>query len=523
MTNTEKKIHKLKCYECEKLIDVRYALQDEDEYYCLDCWLEKYDNKLLIDYSYKPQPRFSKMSFEKNPLFMGIELEMEADEAKINQYDYDADEDEDGDEEREYYNQRYLADYAYNIMKKYPCYIKYDGSLNNSGMEIVTHPQTVKFHKCIFDWETLFKKLQRDGFTSYSNNRCGLHIHLSKSWFKPEDYLKFNIIFDKNFSILKRFSKRTKVNYCNKINSRETRIIEREKKKTRLSDWYDHYKSIYFGNYKTIELRIFRGTLDITRFNATLDMTEALSLFVKSYSLVFFIKATRKQLWYTFLSFMQQCKRYDKLLKYLQKEKLLFCKLKNIPKQGILLNSLVEKKDLISLMGNADIKSYLQYKVLDKLEYYFDDFEDYQINQRSDVYYLRDNSFIPINFEKIVMYNNRYNARKREMLLNFFFDYGFTIELQNKNMTTKIKNSSELAKFLGIDLIEIRRERERKEKVIAKHRTPQHEQFLLTYLSNTDIDDCHSWEVNKIHKLILEGLAKRSNSHLKFIIKNTNI
>ena len=516
MTNTEKSFEKINCANCDKRIDARYALQDDDEFYCLDCWLERYDNKLLIDYSYKPQPRFSKISFEKNPLFMGIELEIEADQEN-NDNDYD----EDDDEGEEYYHDRYLADYAYCIMKEYPCYIKYDGSLSNQGMEIVTHPQTLKFHKRIFKWGNLFEKLKKDKFTSYSNNRCGLHIHLSKSWFKPEDYLKFNIIFDKNFSLLKRFSKRTKTNYCTRIHSRETRAIEQDKKNARLQDWYDHYKSIYFGNYKTIEFRIFRGTLDIDRFNATLDMTEALSFFVKSYSLVFFIKTTKKQLWYAFLAFVKQCGRYDKLLKYLQKEELLLCKLDNIPKQKELLRSVSTRKDLPSLMGNENIKSYLINKVLSKLEYYFDDFEDYQINQRNDVYYLRDNHFIPINFEKIIMYNNRYNAQKRKMILSFFFDYGYTIELQNKNITTRVKNNRELATALGIDLEEIRIQRTKKEAILEKKDTPHHA-YLSLHMFQDSGTNCENWETNKIHKSIITALAKRSNNHFKFIIKNTN-
>ena len=298
ITNTEKTTKTIKCCNCDKEIKETYIIEYEGDSYCLDCYLR--DRYLLLDYMYKPRPKFCKMSYEKNPLFMGIELEVEGDFNDQNSY-YDEDTEENCPSG--------LSEYAYNIMRAYPCYIKYDGSLNGSGMEIVSHPLTVKYHKRIFDWKSLLKRLKGDKFTSHSNNRCGIHIHLSKSWFKPEDFLKFNIIFDKNFSVIKRFSKRTTLSYCHKIRPYETQEITRLKKKTRLADWYDHYKSVYFGNNHTIEIRIYRGTLEIDQFNAILDMTEALSYFVKSYSLAFFIKSTKRQLWYTFLGFMKQSKK----------------------------------------------------------------------------------------------------------------------------------------------------------------------------------------------------------------------
>jgi len=528
--NTEKKVNKLTCEGCKKKIDERYALESGDCYYCLDCWLGKYENHLLFHYDYKPKPIFCKMSFEKNPLFLGIELEVEANDDTDEYYD---DEDDDSNSDG------YLQDYAYGIMKSYPCYIKYDGSLNNHGMEIVTHPQSVKYHKRIFKWKQLLETLKADGFTSYKNNRCGLHIHISKKWFKPEDFLKFNIFFDKNFSVMKRFSKRTKTNYCNKVNAEETRRISKDKKKAQLEEWYDHYRCVYFGNPTTIELRIFRGTLDIDRFNATLDITEALAYFVKSYSLVFFIKATKKQLWFSFLAFMKQSKKYHKLLKYLEKKTLLYCPLNNIPRQGTILESNVERKDLLTLMGNSNIKEFLKGKELNKLEYYFDDFEDYIINYQNDVYFLRDNCYLPINFEKIVMYNKHYNAQKRKMILDFFIEYGFTFEIQRENINLNIRNRKEFATALGVDIDKIRKEREKKnqldEKLMKKAnkragRTRNNNiygtlEFTRTGRTNSVISidtKNRDWETEKIHRLITKALAKRENKHYIFIIKNKN-
>lgn len=541
MTNTEKLTIKLNCEKCGEEIAETYALQYDDGYYCLDCWLKvSYDNHLLIDYMYKPKPRFCKMSFEKNPLFMGIELEVEGDED--NAFYGDKDEDYDNDDGGDGENNEYINDYAYDIMKTYPCYIKYDGSLNGNGMEIVTHPLTVKYHKRVFNWRELLKKLEKDNFTSHSNNRCGLHIHISKKWFKPEDYLKFNIIFDKNYSVIKRFAKRTKTNYCERVKTSETREIAEKKKATRLSQWYNHYKSIYFGNSNTIELRIYRGTLNIERFNMTLDMTEALAYFVKSYSLVFFIKTTKKDLWFTFLKFLQQAKRYSKLLKHLDKNNLTFCNLNKIPRSNT--QCPIEIKDPMELMGNKEIKEYLKNRILKKLVYYFDDFEDYTINHRNDVYYLNDGYFIPINFEKIILYNNSYNAKKRQMIITFFIHYGFIITLKRQNITIKIKNQKALAEILGIDIkkIEARKEKrkERQEKKLKKEykngtiSNYSHLQPLFItderppdQISAYDIQEiknkCDDWEKVVIDKSLIKELAKKKNKDISFIINSRNI
>lgn len=523
--NTEKTIHKIKCKDCEKMIPETYIMENYDGKYCFDCWLSRHGH-LLIDYGYKPTPRFSKISFEKNPLFLGIELEVEAGEDNED-CNEDSDEDYDDDE-----SSSFLKDYAYDIMKDYPCYIKYDGSLDRSGMEIVTHPQTVKHHKRVFNWKELLERLKKDGFTSYTNNRCGLHIHLSKSFFKPEDYLKFNIIFDKNYSILKKFSKRTRVNYCNKIKAEETRVIARDKKHTRIEAWYDHYKSIYFGNSKTIEIRIYRGTLEIERFNATLDLTEALAYFVKSYSLAFFIKANKKQLWYSLLTFMQQAKRYYKLLKYLEKEKLLYCELNNIPRNSMAKMGDLKERDLLTLMGNQEIRQYLKEKVFKKLKYYFEDFEDYTISNRNDVYYIG-NNFIPINFEEITFQNNCYNAQKRQDLIDFFLDYGFVVTLHDKDTQKRIKNKWELAETLGINLQEIKDQKEaraQKQEAIRLRRERQSinvntysRLFVNSPIGSYELSElARDWERKTIRRRTRQELAKRANRHFIFKIKKNN-
>ena len=465
---TDKKKFEITCNSCGKKIDANYSMQRESRYYCLDCYLQNY-GRLLLDYCYKPSPRFNAMSFEKNPLYMGIELEVEASNERDyndgDEEDYEDDEDDEySDRDSDEHSSTYLKEQAYYIMENYPCYIKYDGSLNNCGMEIVTHPYSLKYHKKVFNWEKLLKYLKDNKFTSYENNRCGLHIHISKDFFIPEDYLKLNIFFDKDYDRMKKFAKRNKTGFCHKIGSDQTETIARRKKRTDLSGWYDHYKSLYFGNCNTIELRIFRGTLNIERFNATLDITEGLSYFIKSYSLAFFIKATKKQIWFNFISFLKNSRRYNKLLQYMQKENLLDCSLKRIPLKGEELMTKVSRKPLTEYLMTSEVRTYLQNKIIPELEYYFEDFASYEIYHREDVYYFGNNDkCLPRQFAKIIIRNSLLEAKTRYSIIKFYLECGYIVTMQDKNINKRITSIDAFALLMNVPTEKIRERLQKQE------------------------------------------------------------
>ncbi len=57
-------------------------------------------------------------------------------------------------------------------------YIKSDGSLDD-GMEIVSHPMTLDFHKQ-FCWKEIMRKAISLGYRSHQTGTCGLHIHVNR-------------------------------------------------------------------------------------------------------------------------------------------------------------------------------------------------------------------------------------------------------------------------------------------------------------------------------------------------------
>ena len=75
---------------------------------------------------------------------------------------------------------------------------------------------------------------------------------------------------------------------------------------------------------ETIELRVFRGTLDYKRFSATIQFAHAISNFVKIHGITSFLYGEgeyKKNSWKLFTDWCKEVK-YNHLVSYLEKEKL---------------------------------------------------------------------------------------------------------------------------------------------------------------------------------------------------------
>ena len=306
MIITEKDKGVTNCLRCGKeILYTQLYCFDGGNGYCLECYVGAGGGRLIIDHSYKPTPIFCHMSTEKETkreklLYLGIELEVE--NRAVN-----------------------LGDYAYDIQKNNGIYIKHDGSLER-GFEIVSHPQTAKYHQKVFNWYNLLEQLRKDRFTSYDNGRCGLHIHVNKNFFNnKDDMLKIVLFFYKCFNRLKRFSKRRDMNYCKKWKQPLVEQVEAEKGSVCLSrNNDDRYSCINFQNHDTVEFRIYKGTLNYDRFLASILFTDAVCNFIKDYSLVFFTNKKHKvsYLWNEFLRYIKVSDRYHFLERYFVKHNL---------------------------------------------------------------------------------------------------------------------------------------------------------------------------------------------------------
>lgn len=255
------------CSCCGEVMHVSDAVYDDDscEYYCADCA----PASRLHSYGYKPSPVFGTTeaddglsSYLGEALTFGVELECDGGDSVS-----DA-----------------LAD-IYRITDR--CYCKHDGSLSSNGYEIVTHPGTLAWHKERFPWADVCKASLDNGFRSHDTDTCGLHVHVGRAQLgdRPWDTAaKMSLITYRLKDWFVRFSRR----------GGETRWAEYVKPGTRLGDdeqaflgaYYeqlrcDRYRAVNVRNDSTVEVRIFRGTLNPGTVLACLELVSNLALYAK--------------------------------------------------------------------------------------------------------------------------------------------------------------------------------------------------------------------------------------------------
>ena len=219
---------------------------------------------LIRNYSYKPTTEFISMPYDaKEVPFFGLELEVER---------MDKSETSRGDMAKKIENKAW--------------YFKNDGSLNN-GFEIVTHPLTFSYIKhSAKDFETALNELSCNAYNSYNANTCGMHIHISKKAFGTWQLYKFMKFFAENVPFIVAISQRKMeklVQWANIEDNDDNTLMYKAKKKNGNSA---RYVAINLQNYSTIEVRIFRGTLNFQSFMKNIEFVHALYMFTKESKII---------------------------------------------------------------------------------------------------------------------------------------------------------------------------------------------------------------------------------------------
>ena len=245
-----------RCSCCDALIRINSAEQLDGYDYCSECYHEEVDrNRSIHDYGYKPEPIF----YGDSKRYFGVELE-------IDQAGKDSDN----------------ADELLAIANRdnEHIYIKGDGSLDD-GMEIVTHPMSLEYHKS-FCWDEIMKKAIYLGYRSHQTSTCGLHVHvnrncLGESWEEQDEVISRILYFvEHHWNELLKFSRRSEyamnrlaARYGFEKTGRE--ILDKAKK-----GGNGRYAAVNLMNYSTIEFRLFRGTLKYNTLIAALELVNAI-------------------------------------------------------------------------------------------------------------------------------------------------------------------------------------------------------------------------------------------------------
>lgn len=258
------------CSCCGEVMRTDNAVYDDDsgEYYCSDCA----PASLLHDYGYKPDPVFGTTDemdgasfYDGADLTFGVELECDGGDSVA-----DA-----------------LADID-RITDR--CYCKHDGSLSD-GYEIVTHPGTLAWHKERFPWAMVCKASSDNGFRSHDTNTCGLHVHVGRDQLGDnscETAAKMSLITYRLKDWFVRFSRRGGESRWAQY--MEPGLLLRGRDAEFLREYYnllfrDRYIAVNVRNDSTVEVRIFRGTLNPSTVLACLELVNNLALYARDHEL----------------------------------------------------------------------------------------------------------------------------------------------------------------------------------------------------------------------------------------------
>ena len=247
-----------RCESCDCEIFVEDAYHDDIDFsYCGNCYNNRI-SRLIHDYGYKPEPNFYQQTNEKTKLYFGIELEIES-----------------GDTDWDILkpNLENMPDFIY---------LKEDGSINN-GFELVMHPATYNwFGDNLPVLSTILTKLGKMGCVSYKTTTCGIHIHISKEAFTTLHLLKFLTFFYNSPEFILKVSQRTQSKFkdwCS-LEDDESLVLKAKTKNN-----IERHTAVNLQNVNTVEVRIFRGTLNYKSFYKNLEFCKSVYDYTKECSL----------------------------------------------------------------------------------------------------------------------------------------------------------------------------------------------------------------------------------------------
>jgi len=222
---------------------------------------DEVDSRIIHDYSYKPDPIFHSSPDENTRLYFGIEVETESSGSE------------------NYGNRREAAEFAYRLEQNNLAYIKSDGSLE-CGFEVVTHPMTHSFYmnNATLLWDTISRLKSEHGMMAWGTNTCGLHIHISRNGFSTGSHQhRFLQLVYNNRELYEVLAGRSATHWA-KFDDVVNQSTGKKSFAHKLNNYHrdtDRYSAVNTINRNTLEMRIFRGSLNIGFIKASIDLAHA--------------------------------------------------------------------------------------------------------------------------------------------------------------------------------------------------------------------------------------------------------
>lgn len=229
---------------------------------CSESASDEQDENGLFPYAYKPPPLFWQVGpngltcsadakATDRTLFFGVENEMEHSRRGESIATFSA---------------------AAIVGESGVFYAKYDGSLDD-GLEAVSHPATIEAWRLI---DPPFAQLQRAGWSAYNTDTCGMHVHITRSAVSRLTLFKLLRFFSKNADFVAWISRRkpTNLDRWAKVEIYPVRLAVQSA--IRPPNHAHRHVAINLLNRDTIEIRIFRATLDEGAYKRNIEFVNAL-------------------------------------------------------------------------------------------------------------------------------------------------------------------------------------------------------------------------------------------------------
>lgn len=241
---------KRECFECCSC--ERYYAKERygTEGICITCANNRVEN--CHNYTYKPLPRFNVINDESTNLFFGVEVEM----GNAKSY------------------RDVMGFISEHISNSKMFYAKRDASIPAYGCEIVTHPSTLSYHKSeLSNWKDMLMGAKKYGLHADNLDKCGVHVHMSRAALTNSQCAMMDYFVNNHKDFWKQIARREShySAYIQKTNDLWGRQIS------------DRHCALNLSNEYTVELRIFKGTIDIGNIYAYLEACHAMINFIYTY------------------------------------------------------------------------------------------------------------------------------------------------------------------------------------------------------------------------------------------------
>lgn len=255
--------HYSRCCSCDCLVHESDMCSHDDDVYCQYCYDnieedEEYND--IHDYSYKPTPVF--YTIEPTERYNGLEIEFDS-EGNVDRSD--------------------VIEYLKGFNEHY---LKRDGSLTEEGIELVTHPMSLQYIREKYPLRDICEKIKECGYRSHDTNTCGLHVHISKKTFgyyndesREKVISRFVAIIDCIWPYMVKFSRRTQISlnrWAKKYALLDNDNAEDVIKTVKDTNQGDRYVCVNLQNTHTVEVRMFRGSLNHNTIMGTLELLDIL-------------------------------------------------------------------------------------------------------------------------------------------------------------------------------------------------------------------------------------------------------